>query len=98
MTLKEEEKQEEHLAAADLLAYRQVVSNSMLASSMADKAIADNKAAQMEAKYVVLSLFMKYNLVPGKDDIRDDGKILRAYKPPVEQPQQPETKEIENGQ
>ena len=88
MTL-EEEKQEEHLSASDLLAYRQVVTNSMLASSMADKAIAESKAAQMEAKYIVLSLFMKYNLSPGKDDIRDDGKILRTA---IEkQPEQSET-------
>jgi hypothetical protein len=88
--------EEEHLSANDLLAYRQIVSNSMLASSMADKAIAESKAAQMEAKYVVLSLFMKYNLIPGKDDIRDDGKISRAKQP--EQPEQPEIKELENGQ
>ena len=39
----EEEKQEEHLIAADLLVYKQVVTNSMLASSAADKAIAENK-------------------------------------------------------
>jgi hypothetical protein len=98
----EEEKQEEHLIAADLLVYKQVVTNSMLASSAADKAIAENKAAQMEAKYIVLSLFMKYHLVPGKDDIRDDGKILRAaIEKQTEQPEQPqpaEIKELENGQ
>jgi hypothetical protein len=96
MTLeKEKQEEQEHLSTSDLLNYKQVVTNSMLASSAVDKAIAESKAAQMEAKYVVLSLFMKYNLVPGKDDIRDDGKILRTAK----QFEQSETKELEeNGQ
>ncbi len=54
-----------------------------VAVTKAERAFAESKQAQAEAKYVILALYMKHGLRPGLDEITETGVILRGVnKPP----------------
>jgi hypothetical protein len=62
---------------ADRLALELAKMNKRLAAVNAEKALAQNETADIHYKYVVLQVYMKYNLTPN-DSIDDDGNILRG--------------------
>jgi len=61
----------------DRLALELAKMNKRLAAVNAEKALAQNETADIHYKYVVLQVYMKYNLTPN-DSIDDDGNILRG--------------------
>lgn len=73
-----ENKEEERLSSNDLMIYKDAIHKSMQAATSAEKAIAISKAAQAETKYVVLSIYLRNNLKPGRDDINENGVIVRG--------------------
>lgn len=81
---------ESKLKAEDYMAYKDARTRAVLAVTNAEKAFAESKAAQAEAKYAILSLYFKYGLVPGKDEIADDGSLI--YGEPAQVKVEPETK------
>ena len=77
----------ERLSADDLMMYKDALHKSMQSVTNAEKARAQAEAAQAEAKYVVLSIYLKNNLRPGKDEISEDGRLFRKSEdesPPAE--------------
>jgi hypothetical protein len=75
-----------HLMVEDYVSYKEITAKAAIAHASAEKAIAESKAVQSEAKYVILSLYFKYGLTPGKDEINDDGSLIYGEEPPDESP------------
>jgi len=68
----------EKISAEDLLLLHDMKAKTVISVTTAEKAYAQSRAAESEAKYVILSLFCKYGLRPGIDNIMDDGKIIKG--------------------
>ncbi len=51
--------------------------NKRIASLNAEKALAQSETAELQYKYIVLQIYMKYGLSP-KDGIDEEGNIVRA--------------------
>jgi hypothetical protein len=67
----------EHLQDADRLVLESAKNRKQLALAQAEKALAQNESAELAYKYIVLQLYMKYNLTEA-DAIDESGKILRG--------------------
>lgn len=65
------------LSPEDALVLKTSKFNKQLAHLAAEKAMAQNESADIRYKYIVLQLFMKYNLT-GEDSIDDDGNITKG--------------------
>lgn len=51
--------------------------NKKIATLNAEKAVTQNELAELQYKYIVLQIYMKYGLSP-KDGIDEDGNIIKA--------------------
>jgi hypothetical protein len=69
----------EMLGASDIAALEIAKLNRKVALKEAEKALAQNEAAEVSFKYVVLQLYMKYKLDAATDAINEDGRILRGH-------------------
>lgn len=69
--------QVEKLSEVDRLALELSKANRRTALAQAEKAIAQNETSELAYKYVVLQLYMKYNLTEA-DAISEIGDILRG--------------------
>lgn len=69
---------QEMLAAQDISALDIARLNRKVALKEAEKALAQNEAAELSFKYIILQLYMKYKLDVIKDGITEDGKIMRG--------------------
>jgi len=67
----------ECLAQEDKHALEMAKMNRKLALSAAEKALAENNAAEISYKYVVLQIYMKYGLTES-DAIDEQGFVLRG--------------------
>ena len=70
---------EERLQEQDRLTLEIAKMNKKMATLAAEKAIAQNETAEMQYKYVVLQLYMRYGLT-AQDGIDENGNIIRASK------------------
>ena len=68
----------EMLLAADISALEIAKLNRKIVLVQAEKALAQNEAAELSFRYVALQIFMKYGLNPGTDTINENGQILRG--------------------
>ncbi len=67
----------ETLTEIDRLALELSKANRKIAVANAEKAISQNELAEVSYKYLVLQIYMKYNLTE-KDVIDENGVILRG--------------------
>jgi uncharacterized protein YxjI len=74
--MEEPKKDLSQLQEADKLALELAKMNKRLAAVNAEKALAQNETAEIHYKYVVLQIYMKYNLTPD-DTIDEHGNIVR---------------------
>lgn len=65
------------LADADRMVIELAKANKKLALANAEKALAQNETADINYKYMVLQLYMKYKLTP-QDTIDESGNIIRG--------------------
>jgi hypothetical protein len=70
--------QPEKLSEQDLNTLREAIVNAKLARLTAEKSIAENNAADLSHRYIVLQLFVKYGLALGVDSIDDAGTFVRG--------------------
>jgi hypothetical protein len=68
---------QETLSDADFSALEIAKLNRKVALKEAEKALAQNEAAELSFKYTVLQFYMKYHLNTNTDAISEDGKIMR---------------------
>lgn len=68
----------EKISEEDRLNLELAKSNRKVALANAEKALAQNEASELNYRYVVLQLFMKYGLNPTADLLREDGTVLRG--------------------
>jgi len=69
--------QVEKLQEQDRLTLELAKMNKKMATLAAEKAIAQNETAEMQYKYVVLQLYMRYGLT-AQDGIDENGNIIRG--------------------
>lgn len=67
----------ETLSDIDKMALELAKSRRQTVLAQAEKALAQNESAELAFKYVVLQLYMKYNLTE-QDAINEQGEILRG--------------------
>lgn len=78
------------ISQEDLQLIRDLKSRAVLASTEAEKTIAEARTAEMEARYGILTVYMKYGLKMGEDTIAEDGTIMKnpiSQEDPQEKPQ-----------
>lgn len=68
----------EKIMEEDRLALELAKSNRKVALANAEKALAQNEAAEVSYRYVVLQIFMKYGLNPNADVLKEDGTVVRG--------------------
>jgi hypothetical protein len=69
---------QETLSAQDTSVLEIAKLNRKVALKEAEKALAQNEAAELSFKYVVLQLYIKYKLDIANDALTEDGKIMRG--------------------
>lgn len=74
---------EEKLSEQDLTTLELAKSKKELALANAKAALAQNDAAELQYKYIILQLYMKYKLTEN-DSIKESGEIVRAAKSQTE--------------
>ena len=74
--MEDSKKELSQLLEADKLALELAKMNKRLAAVNAETALAQNETADIHYKYVVLQIYMKYNLTP-EDTIDEHGNIVR---------------------
>lgn len=67
----------EKLQEQDRMTLELAKMNKKMATLAAEKAIAQNETAEMQYKYVVLQLYMRYGLT-AQDGIDENGNIIRG--------------------
>ena len=68
---------QETISEADRMSLELAKANRKTALAQAEKALAENQLAEMNYKYIILQLYMKYGLNE-TDALSEDGKILRG--------------------
>ena len=68
---------EDKLQEQDRVSLEFAKMNKKMATLMLEKAAAQNEAAEVSYKYLVLQIYMKYGLSP-KDGIDENGNIIRG--------------------
>lgn len=68
----------EQISADELNKIKALQSKAVLQATVAEKAYADARIADLEANNFMLTVYNKYKLVSGKDTITNDGSILRV--------------------
>ncbi len=68
---------QETISEADRMTLELSKANRKTALAQAEKAIAENQLAEMNYKYIILQIYMKYGLNE-TDALSEDGKILRG--------------------
>lgn len=72
----------EKVSEEDHLIMELAKSNRKLALANAEKALAQNEAAEANHRYIILQIYMKYGLNPSTDVLNEDGTIQRGVNKP----------------
>lgn len=67
----------ERISDEELRAINEAKSKAVLAVSQAERATAIARIQELEVKNLVLTIFNKYGLVWGSDNIHESGQIIR---------------------
>lgn len=67
----------EKVSEEDRLNLELAKSNRKVALANAEKALAQNESSELNYRYVVLQLFMKYGMNPNADLLKEDGTVMR---------------------
>lgn len=68
----------ERISEEDRLTLELAKSNRKVALANAEKALAQNESSEVNYRYVVLQIFMKYGMNPNADLLKEDGTVLRG--------------------
>lgn len=67
----------ERISEEDRLTLELAKANRKVALANAEKALAQNESSEVNYRYVVLQIFMKYGLNPNADMLKEDGTLMR---------------------
>lgn len=74
-----ENKEPEKLTPTEIMQIRDAKTNAVITSTVAEKAYAQAKVAQLEVQNIILGICNKYRLdVSSGDNITEDGTIIRT--------------------
>jgi len=68
----------EKISEEDRLTLELAKANRRVALAEAEKALAKNESSEVNYRYVVLQIFMKYGMNPSADLLKEDGTVLRG--------------------
>lgn len=68
----------ERILEEDRLNLELAKANRKVALANAEKALAQNESSEINYRYVVLQIFMKYGLNPNTDLLKEDGTVMRG--------------------
>ena len=81
----------EKISEEDRLTLELAKSNRKVALANAEKALAQNESSELNYRYVVLQIFMKYGMNPNADLLKEDGAVMRGGLLEQQAAQQPPT-------
>jgi len=95
------EKKVEQVSPEDMQRIRDAKNNTVLATAKAETAVAMSTNAELQANNLILSIYNKYGLVLGTDQIMENGNIVKGAtvapttgnEDPAPEAPSPETKE-----
>lgn len=68
----------EKISEEDRLNLELAKANRKVALANAEKALAQNESSEVNYRYVVLQIFMKYGMNPNADLLKEDGTVMRG--------------------
>lgn len=67
----------QQITPEEIQSIRDAKNRAVLATAQAERAVAVSRVVELEANNLILSIYNKYGLVSGQDNIMESGQIIR---------------------